>query len=121
MFAILGVVLAAAGIYGVMAHLVTMRTGEIGIRMTLGARPSGVLRQVLREALTHAAIGLAIGLVAAALAMRAAQTLLFEIQASDPVTFAVTVATVLAVAGLAAIIPAVRAMRVDPLAALRAE
>ena len=121
MFAILGAVLAAAGIYGVMAHLVTMRTGEIGIRMTLGARPSSVLRQVLREALTHAAIGLAIGLVAAALAMRAAQTLLFEIQASDPVTFAVTVATVLAVAGLAAIIPAVRAMRVDPLTALRAE
>ncbi len=121
MFAVLGVVLAAAGIYGVMAHLVTMRTGEIGIRMTLGARPGGVLRQILREALTHAGIGLVIGLIVAALAMRGAQALLFEIQASDPVTFAITVATVLAVAALAAIIPAVRAMRVDPLSALRAE
>ena len=62
-----------------------------------------------------------IGLIVAALAMRGAQALLFEIQASDPMTFAVTVATVLAVAALAAIIPAVRAMRVDPLSALRAE
>jgi predicted lysophospholipase L1 biosynthesis ABC-type transport system permease subunit len=121
MFAALGLALAAAGIYGVMAHLVSMRTGEIGIRMTLGARPAGVLSQVLREALTHAAIGLVIGLVAAALAMRGAKALLFEIDSSDPLTFAATIAAVLAISGLAAIIPAVRAMRVDPLSALRAE
>jgi putative ABC transport system permease protein len=121
MFALLGVVLAAAGIYGVMAHLVSMRTAEIGIRMTLGARPGGVLRQVLREAVTHASIGLAIGLTIAAVVMRGAQALLFEIQASDPLTFVGTIATVLAVAGLAAFIPAMRAMRVDPLSALRAE
>jgi putative ABC transport system permease protein len=121
MFAALGLTLAAAGIYGVMAHLVSMRTGEIGIRMTLGARPAGVLSQVLREALTHAAIGLVIGLVAAAFAMRGAKALLFEIDSSDPLTFAATIAAVLAISGLAAIIPAVRAMRVDPLSALRAE
>ena len=84
MFAALGLVLAAAGIYGVMAHLVSMRTGEIGIRMTLGARPAGVLGQVLREALTHAAIGLVIGLATAALVMQGAKALLFEIESSDP-------------------------------------
>jgi ABC-type antimicrobial peptide transport system permease subunit len=89
--------------------------------MTLGARPGGVLRQVLREAVTHASIGLAIGLTIAAVVMRGAQALLFEIQASDPLTFVGTIATVLAVAGLAAFIPAMRAMRVDPLSALRAE
>ena len=121
MFAVLGLVLAAAGIYGVMAHLVSMRTGEIGIRMTLGARPTGVLGQVLREALTHAAIGLVIGLATAAVVMQGAKALLFEIESSDPLTLAATVTAVLAVSGLAAFIPAVRAMRVDPLSALRAE
>jgi predicted permease len=121
MFAILGVVLAGAGIYGVMAHLVSMRTGEIGIRMTLGAHPVRVLRQVLSEALTQAAVGLAIGLVAAYAGMRTIQSLLFEIKAADPIAFVAATAVVLIVACLAGIVPAVRAMRVDPVRALRAE
>ncbi len=121
LFALLGIGLAAAGIYGVMAHLVSMRTGEIGIRMTLGARPGGLLRQVLGEALVQAAAGLAVGLVIAFAAMRGLQTMLFEINTADPLTFAATVVAVLAVAGLAAIVPAIRAMKVDPITALRAE
>jgi putative ABC transport system permease protein len=121
MFAVLGLVLAGAGIYGVMAHIVSMRTGEIGIRMTLGARPGGVLRQVLGEAILQTAVGLVIGLIVAFAAMRGLRALLFEVTASDPVTFAGTVVTVLIVAGLAALVPAVRAMRVDPVRALRSE
>jgi ABC-type antimicrobial peptide transport system permease subunit len=71
--------------------------------------------------MTHAAIGLVIGLATAALVMQGAKALLFEIESSDPLTLAATVTAVLAVSGLAAFIPAVRAMRVDPLSALRAE
>ena len=121
MFAVLGALLAGAGIYGVMAHLVSMRTGEIGIRMTLGARPGRVLRQVMTEALTQAGAGLAVGLIAAFAAMRGLQTLLFEVTAADPTTFVVTTFAVLAVAGLAALVPALRAMRVNPVQALRAD
>lgn len=120
MFAVLGALLAGAGIYGVMAHLVSMRSGEIGIRMTLGARPAGVLRHIMREALLQAAVGLVVGLLAAFAAMRGIQTLLFDVTATDPMTF-VTAAVILAMAGLAAVVPAVRAMRVNPVQALRAE
>lgn len=121
MFAVLGLVQAAAGIYGVMAHIVSMRTGEIGIRMTLGARPAGVLAQVLGEALLQTGVGLAIGLLVAVAAMRGLSALLFEVTATDPTTFVGAVVTVLGMAGLAALVPAVRAMRVDPVRALRSE
>ena len=121
LFALLGVLLAGAGIYGVMAHLVSLRTGEIGIRMTLGARPSAVLRQVLGEAILQASVGLAVGLVAAFALTRGLNALLFDVTASDPIAFLGAGATVLVVAALAAIVPAMRAMRIDPVRALRAE
>jgi ABC-type antimicrobial peptide transport system permease subunit len=89
--------------------------------MTLGARPAGVLRQVMAEALAQAGTGLLAGLLAAFATMRGLQALLFEVTPADPATFIVTTAAVLAVAGVAAIVPAVRAMRVNPVDALRAE
>ena len=122
LLAILGVLalmLAAAGIYGVMAHLVGLRTAEIGVRMTLGAKPLAVMLLVLREGLAQAAVGLAIGSIAAVLIMRAFQARLFEISPADPVTLAVVAAILLTTAGAACFIPARRAMRVDPIEALR--
>jgi putative ABC transport system permease protein len=121
MFAGLGLVLSAAGIYGVMGHLVSMRTGEIGIRMTLGAKPAGVLRQILGEAVVQAAAGLILGLAVAFAVTRLLEAMLFEVTAVDPITFGAAGAAVLAVAGLAALVPALRAMRVDPVRALRTE
>ena len=119
LFAALGLLLAAAGIYGVLAHLVSMRTGEIGIRMTLGAHPVNVLRQVLGEALLQAGAGLVIGIALAVVAMRGLNAMLFDITPHDPLTFAGAALMVVIIALLAAAIPAIRAMRVDPVAALR--
>ena len=122
LLAILGVLaltLAASGIYGVMAHLVALRSAEIGVRMTLGARPLAVMLLVLREGLVQAAVGLAIGLSAAVLIMRAFQARLFEISPADPVTLAVVAVILLTTAAAACFIPARRAMRVDPIEALR--
>jgi len=121
LFAVLGVMLAGAGIYGVMAHLVSLRTGEIGIRMTLGARPIGVLRQVLGEALAQASVGLLAGLAAAFLAARSLDAMLFGVRPNDPVAFAGAAAAVLLVAIAAGLVPAIRAMRIDPVRALRSE
>jgi putative ABC transport system permease protein len=118
-FGALALVLAAAGIYGVMAHLVALRTSEIGVRMTLGARPSDVMQLVMREGLLQAAVGLAIGLAAGVLLMRSFRRLLFEVHPADPTTL-VLVAVILSGTALAAcLIPARRAMRVDPVRALR--
>jgi predicted permease len=121
LFALVGTVLAGAGIYGVMAHAVSLRTSEIGIRMTLGARPMAMLRGVLSEALFQAAIGLSIGLAAAYLASPALQSMLYDVRPADPVAFAVAAGVVLVVAALAATVPALRAMRVDPIQAVRHE
>jgi putative ABC transport system permease protein len=119
MFAVLGLVLAAAGIYGVMTHLVSLRTGEIGIRLTLGARPFAVWRLVLGEALVNTSVGLLIGLAAGGAATRALQSMLYEIAPLDPLTFAGTALVVTLAGGLAAVAPAARAMRVDPVQTLR--
>jgi putative ABC transport system permease protein len=113
--------LAAAGIYGVMAHLVSLRTSEIGIRMTLGARPRDVLQQIMREAVVQTTIGLGIGLAGAVILMRAFRTMLHEVSPSDPLTLAGVALILLASALLACYVPARRAMRVDPVTALRAE
>jgi predicted permease len=119
-FGVLTLALAIIGIYGVMAQLVTERVHEIGIRMTLGARPRDVLRRLLGEGLWQTAIGLAIGLTAGALLMRLGQSLLIEVAPWDPRTL-VAVAALLVLAAMAAcLIPARRAMRVDPVRALRA-
>jgi len=122
LLAILGVLaltLAASGIYGVMAHLVALRTAEIGVRMTLGAKPGAVMLLVLREGLVQAALGLTAGLGAAALIMRAFRARLFEISPADPLTFVAVTVILLTTAAAACLIPARRAMRVDPVEALR--
>lgn len=120
-FAVLALVLAAAGIYGVMAHLVSLRTPEIGVRLTLGARPAGVMKQVLAEAMTQTSVGLAIGLGGSLAVMQGLRTILFGIEPTDPLTFALVAVGLMLVAMLAVAVPAYRAMKVDPLAALRAQ
>jgi ABC-type antimicrobial peptide transport system permease subunit len=118
-FAGLAVILAMAGVYGVMAYTVGQRSGEIGLRMALGANTSDVLRLVIRQGLTLAAVGLAIGLAGAFAASQLLTSMLFEVTPNDPVTYA-GVAVVLTVVTLAAsYIPARRAANVDPLVALR--
>jgi ABC-type antimicrobial peptide transport system permease subunit len=118
-FGVLALVLAAAGIYGVMAHLVAVRTSEIGVRMTLGARPKDVLGLVLREGLVQAAVGLTAGLIAGVWVMRTFRTLLYGIQPADPLTLAAVAVILVGTALAACVIPARRAMRVDPVQALR--
>jgi len=120
-FAALALVLAAVGVYGVMAYAVTQRTQEFGIRMALGASPSTVLKQVLWEGTRLAAIGLALGLVAALILTRLMTTLLFEIKPGDPLTLCAAAAILTLVALVACSIPAIRATRVEPLIALRRE
>jgi ABC-type antimicrobial peptide transport system permease subunit len=118
-FGALALILAAAGIYGVMAHLVAIRSNEIGVRMTLGARPADVMRLILREGVIQAAVGLAIGLTGAVLVMRSFRSLLYEVSPADPMTLAVVGVVLLATALVACALPARRAMKVDPVAALR--
>jgi predicted permease len=119
LFGVLGLVIAAVGIYGVMAYVVAQRTSEIGVRMALGATAGNVVGMVLRRAAVLIASGLAIGGAAAWYLSAGVRTFLFEIEPNDPRVFAAAVA-VLAVAGLAAsAVPARRASTVDPLVALR--
>jgi putative ABC transport system permease protein len=115
----LALLLAVIGIYGVMAQLVAGSTREIGIRISLGAAPARVLRGLLLEGLWQTLIGLAIGLVAGAWVMRLGRSLLFEVQPWDPVTLAGVSATLVLAALAACLVPARRAMRIDPVDALR--
>jgi putative ABC transport system permease protein len=121
MFAVLALVLAAVGIYGVMSYAVSQRTQEIGVRLALGAAERQIFVLVVGESLRLAAIGLAIGLAGAIAAGRAMHGLLYGVGATDAGTFAATAAILVAVAFGAAWVPARRAMRVEPMSALRAD
>jgi predicted permease len=120
-FAVVAGVLAAIGIYGVLAYSVVSRTQEIGIRMALGAQRSQVLGLILRKGLGLAAIGVTLGVIGAAAAASYLQAMLFGIEPLDPLTFAVVAAGFITVAAAASYLPARRATRVEPVVALRCE
>jgi putative ABC transport system permease protein len=120
-FAAVALVLAAAGIYGVVSYAVSQRTHEIGIRMALGARPDQVLRQVLASGMALTSIGVVVGLAGALWAARLLQTLLFGVSSRDPVIYSAVILGVALVALLANLVPARRAAAVDPMRALRFE
>jgi predicted permease len=118
-FAAVALVMAAAGLYGVIAYTVTQRTQEIGVRVALGADAGTIVRLVAREGLQLTAAGMIAGTAAAAVASRAMRGLLFAVSPADPITYAAVLALFAATACAALIVPARRALRVDPLTALR--
>jgi predicted permease len=120
-FAGLALLIAAVGLYGVLAHLVAQRHLEIGVRLALGAQRSQVLALIARQGALLAGAGLIIGLVAAPLVTRSLQGMFFEVTMLDPRTFICVAGIMLAVAGVASIVPARRATKVDPMVSLRAD
>lgn len=118
---LLALVLSVVGLYGMLAHAVSQRMREIGIRTAMGAQTNDVLRMVMLEEIKLAAIGMTIGLAAALLSTRLLAFLLYGVSATDPLTFAGVTALFLGIVLLASYIPARRAATVDPLVALRYE
>jgi predicted permease len=120
-FAVLSLILASVGLYGVLSYLTTQRTGEIGVRMALGAQRQEVLRLLLGDGLRPALYGLTLGLAASMAAVRLIQSMLYGTRPLDPVIFASVSAALLIVAALACLVPAWRASRIEPMQALRIE
>jgi ABC-type antimicrobial peptide transport system permease subunit len=117
----LALVLALTGVYAVLAHGFARRRREIGVRLALGARPSGIARIVLRQGLGTTLAGITLGVPLALVIGRAMESLLFDLSPLEPVTLALVAAACLAATMLAAAIPALRASRVDPVVVLQAE
>jgi putative ABC transport system permease protein len=120
-FAVVALLLACVGLFAVMAYLVSQRTHEIGVRLALGARPRDVFRLIIGRGLTLAAVGSAFGVGGAWALGRFLESMLYQIKPSDPITLASAPVLLLAVALLACYVPARRAMKVDPMVALRYE
>jgi ABC-type antimicrobial peptide transport system permease subunit len=120
-FAFLSLMLASVGLYGVLSYLTTQRTGEIGVRIALGAQRKEVLRLMLGDGLRPALYGLTLGLAASIGAVRLIQSMLYGTRPLDPAIFAGVAATLLIVAVFACLVPAWRASRIDPMQALRTE
>jgi putative ABC transport system permease protein len=121
MFGALAVVLAAIGLYGVLAYIVSQRTHEIGIRVALGAQMREVFSRIVRQGMTLAVAGVALGLLASLALTRVLSSMLFQVKPTDPITFGSVALLLIVVAFLACWIPARRAMKVDPMEALRYE
>jgi len=118
-FAVIGLLLATAGIYGLVAYSVNQRAREFGIRMALGASTSSILRSVLGQGIVLAVVGVVIGAVAAVFATRVLQAFVWEVSTLDPATYIVVAAVLIAVAVIASLVPALRAVRLNPVSALR--
>jgi putative ABC transport system permease protein len=121
LFAVMAMVLASIGIYGVMSYAVTQRAHEIGIRMALGAARRNVLSMVMGQGLALVAVGVMIGVAGAFGLTRLIASQLFGVQPTDPTTFVLVALTLVGVAAMATLVPALRATRVDPVVALRDE
>ena len=120
-FGLLALALAAVGLCGLVAYMTSQRTHEIGVRMALGARGAEVRRLVLGNSLRLVLLGVALGVPAALALAQVVSGLLYEVEPFDPIVLAASASTLLAVAVVAALVPAARAARVDPMKALRAE
>jgi putative ABC transport system permease protein len=121
LFATLALTLATVGIYGVISYAVSQRTREIGVRMALGANPRDVLRLILGEGLKLVLVGVVLGIIAALAMTRLLATMLYGVSVTNPVIFSSVVLLLVAVSLAACLVPARRAMRVDPIVALRYE
>jgi ABC-type antimicrobial peptide transport system permease subunit len=120
-FALVTLLLGAIGIFGVTSYVVSQRTHEIGVRMALGATAGDIARDVLRRAIGVAGVGAVAGCALALLATRSIRSLLYGVSTTDPTTFAVATLSLIGVAVLASLVPARRAMRADPVEALRGD
>ena len=120
-FAVLALILACIGLYGLLSASVTQRRGEIGVRIALGATPGMVLRMILSEALALLGLGMLLGSLGLSFAMRFVGSMLHEVSAYDPTTLAAVATTLVIVTILAAIVPALRAAKLDPVESLRYE
>ena len=120
-FGVVTLILACVGLYGLLSYLVLRQTGEIGLRMALGARTACVLRMILSESLALVGLGLVAGVAVALGASRFVESMLFGLSPADPPTYGSVAGVIIAVALLASLLPASRAARVDPMTALRTE